>query len=111
MYLPNTECLWVIFASDNTKLVLKFSDFNLEYSDGCTKDYVRVINGHLAESPIFGQYCGRDAAFIPPAEGIESLSNSISILFVSDDMVEDTGFAFSWDATLEGCGGEVTGKS
>ena len=110
-YLPNTECTWVIYGPTNNKIILSFTDFNLEYSDGCTKDYVDIRNGHSDTSPLIGHYCGHaENNNIPPKE-IQSYSNTLWIQFHADDMVEDTGFTFSWDGTITGCGGEVTAIS
>ena len=106
-YPPNVECIWIIFGPDNNKLVLSFTDFNLEYSDGCVKDYVEIKNGHTIDSPMIGTYCGHVENNNAPPESIESFANSLRIVFHSDDMVEDTGFSFTWDGTITGCGGEV----
>lgn len=106
-YQPNEDCVWKITGPDNTKLSLSFIDFNLEYSSECEKDYLQIHNGHTPDSPVIGRYCGRTENGATPPPSIVSFSNTLFIVFHTDDMTEDTGFSFSWNSTVEGCGGEI----
>jgi len=41
-YPPNTDCVWHITVDPGRQAVLTFSDFHLEYSYDCRKDYLTV---------------------------------------------------------------------
>ena len=75
---------------------MTISDFNVEQSEDCWKDRLEIYNGHSYESPFVGRFCGKLQENIgnPPPKQIESLTNSIRLFFISDEEVEDTGFAF-----------------
>jgi cubilin len=41
-YPSNTECEWYIFGLTGHYLTLTFTDFQIETSENCTKDFVEV---------------------------------------------------------------------
>ena len=74
------------FSSNNKRFVLYIPQ--LENHDNCAYDYVVIRNGHAADSPLIGIYCGYK---LPP--DIHSTSNKLSVKFVSDGTVQKGGFS------------------
>ncbi|XP_062974501.1 astacin-like metalloendopeptidase [Elgaria multicarinata webbii] len=94
-YQSDTNCLWLIRLPGNPfrKLVsLTFDVFDLQSSEGCTADYVKVYDGiSKSDKVLLDKTCGIK---IPPT--LTSSKNTMLIEFVSDHSVEGTGFRASY---------------
>merc|ERR1712136_69158 len=105
----NANCTWQISAPTNKIVSFKFASFDLEAHGNCQYDYVNVYDGIDTSAPLIGKYCGSVAPDL-----ILSTSNSMTIEFITDDLVTGDGFEASYRAQtgpLEGCGGTLTDMS
>lgn len=87
-YQPSKECIWRLSVPQDYQVALKFQSFEIENHDNCVYDYVEVRDGHGADSPLIGVYCGYK---IPP--DIRSTGNKLLVKFVSDGSVQKAGFS------------------
>lgn len=97
-YRPNKECIWKITVSKDYQVALRFQSFEIENHDNCVYDYLEVRDGHSANSPLIGKYCGHK---IP--EDIRSNSNFLFVKFVSDSSVNKAGFSASFIKEFNEC--------
>ncbi|XP_072507728.1 cubilin [Notamacropus eugenii] len=107
-YPNNVECIYTITVERGHQIALNFVNFSLEAILGtsCIADYVEIRDGGYANSPFLGRYCGTNK---PPM--IISHSNKLWIKFKSDLVIARSGFLAYWDASLTGCGGNLTTPS
>lgn len=92
-YPPELYCKWIIMAPTGNLITLSWPVFNIEQSYDCSYDYVKIFDnntdfGHGAE---IGKYCG--SMTIPTAT---STSNVVTILFYSDNSVNEGSFLASY---------------
>nr|KAG5692365.1 hypothetical protein BaRGS_007978 [Batillaria attramentaria] len=90
-YLDNSNCTWVVQATNGRTVSVTFnSTFNIPSSSGCGSDYVQLLNGGHADSPPLlpngttsgsGRYCGSQP---PSPNRFETSGNLLYINFVSD---------------------------
>ena len=100
-YPMNVECVWIIKAPAGNIAHLFFSQFDLEESEDCNKDYLDVYqNG--PDGINIGRYCGSS----PPLQ-IAPLQ-TYWIKFNSDDSQEGQGFIAQYNVQY---GGQLTGAS
>ncbi|KAM6162076.1 cubilin isoform 2-T2 [Erethizon dorsatum] len=99
-YSSLTHCSWLVEAPAGHTITLTFSDFDIETHSSCAWDSVTVRNGGSPESPIIGQYCGTSNP-----RTIQSGSNQLTVIFNSDQSVENGGFYATWSTQTLGCGG------
>ena len=66
-------------------------NLQIENHDNCAYDYVVIRNGHSADSPLIGLYCGYK---LPP--DIQSTSNKLYVRFASDSTVQKGGFSATY---------------
>uniref|UniRef100_A0A4X2M7T4 Cubilin n=1 Tax=Vombatus ursinus TaxID=29139 RepID=A0A4X2M7T4_VOMUR len=104
-YPNNVECIYTITVERGHQIALHFFNFSLETVGGtsCIADYVEIRDGGHENSLSLGQYCGTTK---PPM--IISHSNKLWIKFKSDSFISSSGFLAYWDASLAGCGGNLT---
>ncbi|GLG98263.1 Cubilin homolog [Gryllus bimaculatus] len=105
-YPHNIDCTWTISVPSGQQILLNVSDFWLERHSNCMWDYLEIRNGILASSPLIGRYCGREIS-----TPIPSISNHLYLRFKTDYSHSLRGFNITWDGTITGCGGTLTGKS
>mgnify|MGYP000018708000 CR=1 FL=1 len=105
-YPISRDCTWIINAPSMQQIYAQFNSFNLEYGSTCQYDYVEIRNGDQADSALVGKYCG---ITMPPP--VTSTHNHLWVHFFSDEAVTQSGFRLAYDATLEGCGGELVGAA
>lgn len=97
-YRPRMSCSYEIFAP-NTKVILKFLDFELEGSPpDCLNDNV-TLNAQSDYNYLYQVHCGRE---IPP---IISQFEKVSLIFKSDRYIQNKGFSISY--SIYACGGKV----
>ncbi|KAI4562255.1 hypothetical protein MJT46_011217 [Ovis ammon polii x Ovis aries] len=129
-YRSNTDCTWVIQVEKHHRVLLNFTDFDLEPQDSCvlnekfepmanfnhitlsfshfvlesstpcTRDFVEVLDGSHDNAPLRGRYCGPS---LP--HPITSFSNALVLKFVSDSTVNFGGFHATYAASTSACGG------
>lgn len=97
-YQSSKECVWRLSVPQDYQVALKFQAFEIENHDSCVYDYVEVRDGHNADSPLIGIYCGYK---IPP--DIKSTGNKLLVKFVSDGSVQKTGFSATFMKEFDEC--------
>ncbi|KAI8521339.1 hypothetical protein Bbelb_010930 [Branchiostoma belcheri] len=106
-YDDNMDCIWTIAAPAGWFIELEFTAFDLESGgSSCSYDYVAVYDGPDTSSELIGKYCGSG---IPAPT--HSHGNVITVRFVTDRSVTETGFTLVYTTTDQhpihpsGCGG------
>ncbi|KAH0557748.1 hypothetical protein KQX54_011250 [Cotesia glomerata] len=87
-YPPNKYRVWYLVAPLNSRIILKFTYFDLETSENCNNDYVEIRNGDAYYSPLIGKYCNNTSP-----EVIWSKGYALYVKFVSNDKVQGGGFS------------------
>ncbi|XP_001377380.2 cubilin [Monodelphis domestica] len=107
-YPNNIDCIYRITVETGHQIALHFTNFSLDAAVGtsCIEDYVEIKDGGHEESPSLGIFCGINK---PPM--IISHSNKLWIKFKTDTFGSSSGFSAFWDASLTGCGGNLTAPS
>ncbi|PNJ02202.1 DCBLD2 isoform 3, partial [Pongo abelii] len=72
---------------------IKFGDFDIEDSDSCHFNYLRIYNGIGVSRTEIGKYCGLG---LQMNHSIESKGNEITLLFMSGIHVSGRGFLASY---------------
>lgn len=90
-YIAAANCVWFIRAPIDQKIVIRFEQFELEYSMQCLLDYVEVYEGdHLIQSKRKARLCGNLTQHAP---SVNIDSNSALVKFVSDETLQENGFS------------------
>lgn len=87
-YQSSKECVWRLSVPQDYQVALKFQSFEIENHDNCVYDFVEIRDGHDADSPLIGVYCGYK---IPP--DIRSTGSKLLVKFISDSSVQKAGFS------------------
>ncbi|XP_047125311.1 mannan-binding lectin serine protease 2 isoform X1 [Hydra vulgaris] len=96
MYPNKLNCVWNITVPNGYRLQLNFTEFELEWTDHCSYDYVEV----KATNGTIGKYCGKRTekplAYVtaPSKEPIYSVDNSLEVLLYTDFSNEIEVFGF-----------------
>uniref|UniRef100_A0A915JRJ0 CUB domain-containing protein n=1 Tax=Romanomermis culicivorax TaxID=13658 RepID=A0A915JRJ0_ROMCU len=98
-YPLSTKCVWIIGGRNGRTLSVQFDEIQLESSDGCRKDNLKVINGYEGSDPVLAKYCGSPSN--KPL--VTSTSNFLYIEFVSDDSGVGKGFSLTVSEKRFGC--------
>uniref|UniRef100_A0A8D8U6L7 Cubilin n=3 Tax=Cacopsylla melanoneura TaxID=428564 RepID=A0A8D8U6L7_9HEMI len=96
---PHVECTWNIRGPPHRKLRLTFDtdSFDLAYSNGCTTEYVEVLDGQTVVSPSLGKFCA-----VSPSV-VESSGNTLLVKYFTD--IDEPKSGFSANVSLQTCGG------
>ncbi|XP_069007315.1 cubilin [Embiotoca jacksoni] len=97
-YPNNVDCSWVISVDPNHRVLLNFSDLDIEYHSNCNWDYVAVHDGPTSSSPLLVRVCGT----VPPS--ITSTQNTMYVRFRSDSSRRHRGFSARFS---EACGATI----
>ncbi|XP_008211528.1 bone morphogenetic protein 1 [Nasonia vitripennis] len=97
-YQSSKECVWRLSVPQDYQVALKFQSFEIESHDNCVYDFVEVRDGHSADSPLIGLYCGYK---LPP--DIRSTGNKLLLKFVSDSSVQKAGFSATFMKEFDEC--------
>ena len=82
-YSDDEDFVLTIAPADNTKrMQVEFSDFNIESSSNCSKDYLEIYDGDDTNAPLIGKYCGTDSPGTVAASGS---GGKLTFHFVSDN--------------------------
>lgn len=98
-YPPLSNCQWTIQVERNHKILLDFIRFDLENNSNCLTDYVEIRDGLHETSRLIGKFC--DDRLRP--NRIQSSSNEMYIRFVSDSVLQKTGFNVTYTTDLDEC--------
>ena len=92
-YRNNMECLWQIIVPNEHRVVIAFEAFSLAPED----DSLCIMETTPSESRLFYSY------YYPPQLQLDvvSLSNSLTVQFVSDPLHSDVGFSLLLTVTDE----------
>uniref|UniRef100_A0A3P9A4R4 CUB domain-containing protein n=1 Tax=Esox lucius TaxID=8010 RepID=A0A3P9A4R4_ESOLU len=105
LYPYNMKCVWLIVVAEGSSVLLTFHQFELEYHDTCSYDYIKIFNGVSEdEGNLLGTFCGNTS---PPQ--FTSSWNVMSVIFHSDRHVAKRGFSVGYRKDM--CGGVLTGLS
>lgn len=96
-YESNSRCEWLLQTEDSHSIILQFTDFDIERSNNCTKDVVRIYDGvSSTNSSLLLTSCGNMVNSNSTGFGnrpLKSTSNSMLVVFESDDNFESKGFS------------------
>lgn len=96
IYGANQTAQVTISPTGAGKVHLNFTMFDVEAGDQggtiCNYDNVKIYDGPSTSSTLIGTYCNNN---LPPST-ISSSSSSITILFLSDPGLEESGFQIDW---------------
>ncbi|XP_058537778.1 cubilin isoform X1 [Neofelis nebulosa] len=95
-YRSNTDCSWVIRVERNHRVLLNFTDFDLEPQDSCIMAY----DGISPTTARLARTCGRQ----PLASPIVSSGNSLLLRFQSGPSRQSRGFRAHFS---QACGGYI----
>nr|XP_020640630.1 discoidin, CUB and LCCL domain-containing protein 2 [Pogona vitticeps] len=95
-YPNSTVCEWEIRVKPEQRVQLKFGDFDIDDSDSCHFNYVRVYNGIGPTRTEIGKYCGLG---LQMDNLNESKSNEITVQFMSGIHFYGHGFLASYSTT------------
>lgn len=101
-YESKSHCEWLIRTEPSHSISLKFNDFDLQNSDNCTADAVRVYDGpEKRADKLLLQMCGNEirngTGFDKP---LKSESNEMLIVMDTDDDFESKGFAVAYEPVI-----------
>ncbi|XP_028582470.2 discoidin, CUB and LCCL domain-containing protein 2 isoform X1 [Podarcis muralis] len=95
-YPNSTVCEWEIRVKPEQRVQLKFGDFDIDDSDSCHFNYVRVYNGIGPTRTEIGKYCGLGLQM----ENLnESKGNEVTVQFMSGIHFYGHGFLASYSTT------------
>ncbi|KAF6722152.1 Cubilin [Oryzias melastigma] len=100
-YPDMSSCEWYLEGPTGHYLTLRFSNFSLETSSDCSKDYVE-IREYNGTGPVLSRHCGENL----PAP-VDTSDSFAFVKFVSDASMSAPGFQLFFEASVEACGGEL----
>ncbi|XP_066485218.1 cubilin [Tiliqua scincoides] len=102
-YNSNTDCSWIIQVDAGHRVLLNFTDFEMEFHHTCSYDYVAVFDGPNNAAPRLGKFCGGQR---PPP--ITSRQNTMFVRLRSDSSIHHKGFSARF---TEACGSVLEADS
>ncbi|XP_067667456.1 cubilin-like [Haliotis asinina] len=109
-YANDEEDIWVITAAKHNQVVrVRTLQFDLQYSEDCTKDYLAFYDGSTVNDPLLKIKCHRTS------ETIDSTGPSITLKFTTDSRLFRKGFQLEYYSITElqpnACNGTVTASN
>ncbi|XP_069493312.1 discoidin, CUB and LCCL domain-containing protein 2 [Ambystoma mexicanum] len=95
-YPNSTVCEWEIRVKSGDRIHLKFGDFDIEDSNSCHFNYLKVYNGIGPTRSEIGKYCG---LALHLENLIESKSHEVTVQFMSGTHISGRGFLASYSTT------------
>nr|Q91ZV2.1 RecName: Full=Discoidin, CUB and LCCL domain-containing protein 2; AltName: Full=Endothelial and smooth muscle cell-derived neuropilin-like protein; Flags: Precursor [Rattus norvegicus]AAL30180.1 endothelial and smooth muscle cell-derived neuropilin-like protein [Rattus norvegicus] len=92
-YPNSTVCKWEIRVKTGERIRIKFGDFDIEDSDYCHLNYLKIFNGIGVSRTEIGKYCGLG---LQMNQSIESKGSEITVLFMSGIHASGRGFLASY---------------
>ncbi|NWR74432.1 CUBN protein, partial [Centropus unirufus] len=102
-YNNNTDCSWLIQVDYSHRVLLNFTDFDIENHHSCNYDNVAVFDGPSDEAPLLRKLCGTQH---PPP--ITSSKNVMYVRLRSDTSIQHKGFSAHF---TEACGSFIESDS
>ncbi|XP_054027363.1 cubilin [Dryobates pubescens] len=102
-YNNNTDCSWVIQVDYSHRVLLNFTDFDIQNHPSCDSDSVAVFDGPSNEAPLLRKLCGTQQ---PPA--ITSSKNLLYLHLRSSTATRHRGFSARF---AEACGSFIESDS
>ncbi|XP_062489682.1 cubilin isoform X1 [Pezoporus occidentalis] len=102
-YGNNADCSWLIQVDSSHRVLLNFTDFDIEDRHSCYYDNVAVFDGPSSEAPLLRKLCGTQ---LPPP--ITSSKNLMYIRMHSDATIQHRGFSARF---TEACGSFIESDS
>ncbi|KAM9333329.1 LOW QUALITY PROTEIN: cubilin [Pholidichthys leucotaenia] len=96
IYPNNVDCSWVISVNPSHRVLVNFTDIDVEYHSNCDWDYVELRDGPTISSPLLARVCGTSVA-----SPIPSTQNTMYVRFRSDHSGNHHGFSARFS---EACG-------
>ncbi|RWS23335.1 cubilin-like protein, partial [Leptotrombidium deliense] len=107
---PNTEsfnneitCEWLIQIHVEDKIILHFSQFELEHDAKCEFESVSIYDGNNEAADLIGEYCGTEEKLT-----IISTKNTLFVKYRTDNVRSHKGFVASYETY---CGGVYTSNN
>ncbi|XP_077342767.1 scavenger receptor cysteine-rich domain-containing protein DMBT1-like isoform X3 [Lithobates pipiens] len=98
-YSSNSFCIWEIETARGYRVELTFTHFQLETSNNCVYDWVKVYDGYPQNATLLATLCyPSNYTYYTYA----SSSNVITIEFKSDSIIEMSGFRAVFSSVLAG---------
>ncbi|XP_014830968.1 PREDICTED: cubilin, partial [Poecilia mexicana] len=98
-YPNNVDCSWMISVDASHRILLNFTDLDIENHSNCSFDYVTVHDGPSILFPLLAHVCGSN-----PPPSITSTQNTIYVRFRSDSSQNHRGFSARFS---EACGATI----
>ena len=92
-YPTGSRCTWDITVAQYQIVKLTFKVFSLQYSENCTKDYLKVSSNKYGTGSL-GTFCGN----YMPLGPIFSTANEMYLSFRSDFSISASGFEAVYEA-------------
>ncbi|XP_048245301.1 cubilin-like isoform X2 [Haliotis rufescens] len=86
-YLRSQTCIWTITAYNESFVNLKLVDIDVEVSDRCQPDSLKIYDGDSSASPLLGTWCGQMNGY-----RLQSTGNVMTLVFNTDDSNNGRGF-------------------
>ncbi|XP_040824205.1 cubilin [Ochotona curzoniae] len=100
-YPNNANCTWIIQAQPPfNHITLSFTNFAIENSAGCTRDFLEILDGSSDDAPLRGRYCGTSMP-----HPITSFGSALTLRFISNFGRTYHGFHATYAASSSACGG------
>uniref|UniRef100_W5MX16 Cubilin n=1 Tax=Lepisosteus oculatus TaxID=7918 RepID=W5MX16_LEPOC len=93
-YPDNVDCSWVISVDRHHRIILNFTDLDIEQHGTCAYDYIAIYDGPSASAPILGHLCGQQRP-----SPLTSTQNTIFLRFRSDSSYNHRGFRAQFSET------------
>jgi len=94
-YSSNQNSTITIEPAGASAVTLNFLSFDVESGSTanlCDYDFLEVYDGDSTNAPLIGRYCNNQA----PPSSITSTRGAVTLVFSSDQAVENTGFDIDW---------------
>ncbi|XP_076296135.1 cubilin [Lasioglossum baleicum] len=86
-YPHKQNCEWSLQVAQNFRINLTFTDFDLENSENCTDDHVKIYDGPTRDSPLLATLCRNEL----PGPFV-STGNEMLVVMKTDSIVSAKGF-------------------
>ncbi|XP_069067650.1 cubilin [Pleurodeles waltl] len=99
----NSDCSWIIRVDQGHRVILTFTDLDLQYDVTCSQSSINVFDGPNSDAPSLGTLCGKQ--FPAP---IISQKSTLFIRLRSTSSIQHRGFSARF---TEACGSFITTDS
>lgn len=95
--MSNSKCEWLLQTEESHSILFQFTDFDIEASDNCTNDVVRIYDGAVQNNnTLLFRSCGNMVGSNSTGFGnrpLKSTTNSMLVVFESNGNFEAKGFS------------------